>query len=203
MHSSVTFIKRLISICFQLLQHRFVDWIKPSNTSLTLGTVTDLVRTKSELVAENALLRQQLVILRRQVKRPVCAKTDRMLLVLLVRMVRTWKQALFIVQPETLLRWHRQGCAAVLEVQIQSSIFQTKDLRRDRGIDQGNGGAESALGSGTDPRRITQAGASCQQTHNPEVHATGAYDSTRWTELEGLPVQSCQRDLGLRLSPSH
>jgi len=25
-------------------------------------------------------------------------------------MVRTWKQALFIVQPETLLRWHRQGC---------------------------------------------------------------------------------------------
>jgi len=32
-----------------------------------------------------------------------------MLLVLLARMVRTWKQALFIVQPETLLRWHRQG----------------------------------------------------------------------------------------------
>ena len=24
-------------------------------------------------------------------------------------MVRTWKQALVIVQPETLLRWHRQG----------------------------------------------------------------------------------------------
>ncbi len=81
MHSSVTFIKRLISICFESLQHRFVDWTKPSSTSLTLGTVTDLVRTKSELVAENALLRQQLVILRRQVKRPVCAKTDRMLLV--------------------------------------------------------------------------------------------------------------------------
>jgi len=32
-----------------------------------------------------------------------------MLLVLLARAVRTWKQALFIVQPETLLRWHRQG----------------------------------------------------------------------------------------------
>src|SRR5205809_811721 len=30
-----------------------------------------------------------------------------MLLVLLARMVRTWKQALFIIQPETLLRWHR------------------------------------------------------------------------------------------------
>jgi transposase InsO family protein len=32
-----------------------------------------------------------------------------MLLVLLAKMVRNWKQALFIVQPETLLRWHRQG----------------------------------------------------------------------------------------------
>jgi putative transposase len=55
------------------------------------------------------LLRQQLIILRRQVKRPACTKTDRMLLVLLARMVLTWKQALFIAQPETLLRWHRQG----------------------------------------------------------------------------------------------
>jgi hypothetical protein len=32
-----------------------------------------------------------------------------MLLVLLARMARTWKQALVIVQPGTLLRWHRQG----------------------------------------------------------------------------------------------
>jgi putative transposase len=71
--------------------------------------LTDLTRSKSELVAENALLRQQLVLLRRQVKRPACTKTDRMLLVLLARMVRIWKQALFIVQPETLLRWHHQG----------------------------------------------------------------------------------------------
>jgi hypothetical protein len=52
----------------QLLQQRFRAWIKPPSTSLLLGTVTDLARSKSELVAENALLRQQLIILRRQVK---------------------------------------------------------------------------------------------------------------------------------------
>lgn len=68
----------------------------------------DLTKSKSELLAENALLRQQLIILRRQVKRPVYRKTDRVLLVFLARMVRTWKQALFIIQPETLLRWHRE-----------------------------------------------------------------------------------------------
>jgi putative transposase len=99
----------LTGLCLQSLHHCFVTWTKPDTTSLLLGTLTDLSRSKSELVAENALLRQQLIILRRQVKRLVCVKTDRIRLVLLARMVRTWKQALFIVQPETLLRWHRQG----------------------------------------------------------------------------------------------
>src|SRR5215831_6875082 len=65
-------------------------------------------RSKSELVSENALLRQPLLILKRQVKRPTCTQTDRILLVLLARLVRTWQQALVIVQPDTLLRWHRE-----------------------------------------------------------------------------------------------
>ena len=34
---------------------------------------------------------------------------DRLRLVLLARLIRGWRAALFIVQPETLLRWHRQG----------------------------------------------------------------------------------------------
>jgi hypothetical protein len=60
-------------------------------------------------VAENALLRQQFIILKRQVKQPACTQKDRILLVLLARAVRKWKQTLFIVQPETLLRWHREA----------------------------------------------------------------------------------------------
>jgi hypothetical protein len=104
-----TFITLLTGHCLQSLHQRFVAWTKPDTTSLMPGMLTDLTRSKSELVAENALLRQQLIILRRQVKRLACTKTDRMLLVLLARLVRTWKQALFLVQPETLLRWHRQG----------------------------------------------------------------------------------------------
>jgi putative transposase len=54
-------------------------------------------------------LRQQLIILRRQIKRPTYKKSDRILLMLLARAVRAWRQTLLIVQPETLLRWHRQG----------------------------------------------------------------------------------------------
>jgi len=104
-----TFITWLTGVCLHSFHHRFVTWTKPDTTSLLLLTLTDLSRSKSELVAENALLRQHLIILRRQVKQPACTKTDRMLLVLLASMVRTWKQVLVIVQPETLLRWHRQG----------------------------------------------------------------------------------------------
>ena len=102
-------LRRSISSCFHSLQPLILKWTKPSHTSLLLGTVMDLARGKSELVAENALLRQQLIVLRRQIKRPIYTKTDRLLLVLLTRAVQAWRQALIIVQPETLLKWHRQG----------------------------------------------------------------------------------------------
>jgi putative transposase len=101
-------LKRLVSTLVIGLRSRFLYWAKPLTSSFPLQTLADLSRSKSELVAENALLRQQLIILKRQVKQPACTKTDRVLLVFLARVVRTWKQALFIVQPETLLRWHRE-----------------------------------------------------------------------------------------------
>jgi putative transposase len=139
-HGILAFIKRLTSMSFQALHHRFIDWTKPDTaTSLLVGTLTDLARSKTELVAENALLRQQLIILSRHVKRPVFKKSDRMLLVLLARAVRTWKQALFIIQPETDLAVASPGVSAVLEVQVQDSFCQTKDIRRDRRVDQGHG----------------------------------------------------------------
>jgi putative transposase len=101
-------LKRLVGMSVNVLCTRFVHWAKPLTFSLPFGTLADLTRSKSELMAENALLRQQLIILKRQMKRPACTKKDRLLLVLLARVVRTWKQALFIVQPDTLLRWHRE-----------------------------------------------------------------------------------------------
>jgi putative transposase len=60
-------------VCFRLhaFQERVLWWIKPLTTSLVLGTFADLTRGKAELLAENALLRHQLIILRRQVKRPI------------------------------------------------------------------------------------------------------------------------------------
>ena len=111
----VTPLLRLLDGCRYALSAHLTRWTKPLTSSLPLQTLADLGRSKSELVAENTLLRQQLIILKRQVKRPACTKTDRLLLVLLARLVRTWKQALFIVQPDTLLRLSSRALSLVLE----------------------------------------------------------------------------------------
>jgi putative transposase len=94
-------IKQRVGFNFRVLQERISRGIKARTISLALGTLADLTRGKSELLAENALLRHQLIILRRQIKLPICQRKDRLLLVLLARMVRTWRQAIFLVQPET------------------------------------------------------------------------------------------------------
>jgi len=101
-------IKQCVFFCSHALQEHVLRWIKPPTTSPVVGALVDLTRDKAELLTENALLRHQLLILHRQVKRPVYQKKDRLLLILLARMVRTWNEALFLVQPETLLRWHRE-----------------------------------------------------------------------------------------------
>jgi len=67
-HGILTFIKRLTGLCFQSLHYHFVAWTKPDITSFLLGTLTDLARSTSELVAENVTLRRSLIISRRQVK---------------------------------------------------------------------------------------------------------------------------------------
>jgi hypothetical protein len=84
------------------------QWTKPDNHSPLWNAALDLTRSKSELILENALLRQQLMILKRQTERPQLTWRDRSLIVLLASRLRTWKAALIIVQPDTVLRWHRE-----------------------------------------------------------------------------------------------
>jgi putative transposase len=89
------------------IQHQFKGWVKPTTVSLAIGALTDLSRSRADLLVENALLRQQLIVLRRQIKRPQLTYCDRFRLVLLARCTKFWNQAIHIIQPDTLLRWHR------------------------------------------------------------------------------------------------
>src|SRR3954465_1911446 len=92
-----------------LIQKSFIAWTKPAGSSLVAGAASDLTKSKVELMAENALLRKQLIILNRHVKKPSFTPFDRFLLVMLVSKLANGKQALLILKPDTLLRCHRQG----------------------------------------------------------------------------------------------
>jgi hypothetical protein len=57
----VTSLQRLLDGCLEAFTSHFARWTKPLRTSLPLSTLNDLSRSRSQLIAENALLRQQLV----------------------------------------------------------------------------------------------------------------------------------------------
>src|SRR5450759_962733 len=67
-------------------------------------------KSKSRLEAENAILRHQLIVLRRKVQGRVrLTNNDRWFLIQPYRWFPSILQVLMIVQPETIVRWHRAG----------------------------------------------------------------------------------------------
>jgi len=103
----ISSLQHFIELVLHIIAQHIQRWAKPENPSLFTGAILDLTRSRSELVLENVFLRQQLIVLNRQVIRPACKPHERILLVMLASGLRSWKQALTIVQPDTLLRWHR------------------------------------------------------------------------------------------------
>ena len=78
---------------------------------LFVGAILRLLRTRRRLLLENLALRQQLAVLKRKHARPRLAALDKLFWVLVRRFWSEWKQALIIVGPETVVRWHRSGFA--------------------------------------------------------------------------------------------
>src|SRR5664279_1154018 len=75
-----------------------------------LAVLASPFKSKSRLEAENAVLRHQLIVLRRKVQgRVQLTNNDRRFLIQLYRWFPSILQVLTIVQPETLVRWHRAG----------------------------------------------------------------------------------------------
>src|SRR5712692_7192809 len=67
-------------------------------------------KSKSRLEAGNAVLRHQLIVLRRKVRgRAQFANNDRWFLIQMYRWFPSILTVVTIVQPETLVRWHRAG----------------------------------------------------------------------------------------------
>ena len=75
-----------------------------------LAVLVSPFKSKSGLEAENAVLRHQLIVLRRKVRgRAQLTNNDRWFLVQMYRWLPSILTVVTIVQPETLVRWHRAG----------------------------------------------------------------------------------------------
>lgn len=98
----IAFLHRILVLLLSPISHHLGRRVQPDNHTLLPNAAVDIPRSKAELVVKNAFLRQQLMVLNRQVKRPVLERRERVLLVLLAVELRAWKQALLIVQPEPL-----------------------------------------------------------------------------------------------------
>jgi putative transposase len=77
--------------------------------SILLTVAQALLKSRQRLLLENLALRQQAAVLRRGVKRPKLADQDRIFWITMVQLLDTCREALHIVQPDTVVRWHRRG----------------------------------------------------------------------------------------------
>ena len=66
-------------------------------------------RSRRDLLLENMALRQQLAVLKQKHPQPILATADKCFWMLLKRFWSGWSNALILVQPETVVRWHRKG----------------------------------------------------------------------------------------------
>src|SRR6266540_223562 len=76
--------------------------------AVAIQSLVSLVRSRRELVLENLALRQQLATIV-QKARPRIRVADRVFWVALRRIWSRWAEALVVVKPETVVRWHRAG----------------------------------------------------------------------------------------------
>jgi transposase InsO family protein len=77
--------------------------------AILVRVLLSTLRTHSELVLENLALRQQLAVLQRTAPKPRLNLTDRLFWLVLRNVFNGWREALLLVQPKTVLKWHRLG----------------------------------------------------------------------------------------------
>jgi hypothetical protein len=124
------------------------------------------------------LLRQQLIVIRRSTKTPRLTWPERLSLVFLARWVPNWKQVLQIIQPDTLLRWHRAGFRLFwklksrkhMQTQPQRLAAETIALIERMARDA----SRSVMGGGTDSGRVVEVDYQSGEAYYPEIYAGGA-----------------------------
>ena len=198
MHRILTFISWLSGLCFQSLHHRFIAWTKPDTTSLLLGTLIDLSKSKSELVAENARYAsttdhpaatgETACLYQDGPHSPGPAGQDSSELETSPRHRSGRRRG---------SRWHRQGYKLFWRYKSRAMSATPKISAETVALRKRDGKGQSTMGSRTEPWRTPQAGHSCVQTHYSEIHEAGTHHQATRTDVEHVLAFSCPADLGL------
>lgn len=77
--------------------------------TIVLRCIPAFLRSRSKQAIVERVLRQQLATFAEKGRRPRITPADRGFWVLLSRVWSGWKEVLVIVQPDTVVRWHRNG----------------------------------------------------------------------------------------------
>lgn len=74
---------------------------------LLLGLVRRTLQSRNDLLMENLVLRQQLAVYARRQTKPRLRNEDRVFWSVVAHRWRPWRIHLPLVQPNTVIRWHR------------------------------------------------------------------------------------------------
>src|ERR1700692_1759710 len=139
-----------------------------------LAALASPFKSKLRLEAENAVLRHQLIVLRRSRHGRVrLTNHDRWFLIQLYRWSPSILQVFTIIRPETLVRWHRAGFRCYWRWKSRPQGGRPQIDRELRALIRRR---KSALGRATHPRRTAQARDRGRSVKRRQVHGqtTGA-----------------------------
>jgi len=131
-----------------------------------VGLVVGQFRSRASLVAENELLREQLAAAksRLQRKRVMFTGSQRLTIALLTRWTASWRATVTLVQPATVLRWHREGFRLLWRWRSRTrdrrptryaTLIREMTARNPRWAPSGFEGAAQAWNPGLEAHRAT------------------------------------------------
>jgi hypothetical protein len=155
-----------------------------------LAALRSSLRSRLELETEVLALRHQLAVLQRQgLRRPRFRQLDRLLWVLWSRLWPNWRRAVHIVTPETVVRWHRRGCALAWSWKSRRRQPGRPAVAADlRALIRQMQAANPLWGAPRIPGELQTLGSEIAQTTVAQVPSLPG--NAALTDLAGLPDQS-------------
>ena len=154
--------------------------------SLIWFALIGLFRSRALLQAEILTLRHQLNVLRRKSpQRLTFTSIDRLVFAGLYRVAPGALDALKIVRPETVIRWHRAGFRAYWRWKSRPRIGRPKDPAGDSSAHSRDQSRQPLMGRTTDSWRASQARHRCRTNHRCKVYGEGK--ATAGPRVEDIP----------------